>query len=132
MGHYLFVLCLLLFLITNSPFPMPNSPCQFPIPHSPFPIFMIDREEVRKVANLARLELTPEEEEQFTSQLNGILDYFEQLSELDTSNVEPTTRAIDVSNVMRADDLQPFANGESILQGAPDRDGEFFKVPKIM
>ena len=53
---------------------------------------MIDREEVRKVANLARLELTPEEEEeQFTSQLNGILDYFEQLSELDTSNVEPTT-----------------------------------------
>ena len=109
---------------------MPNSPS--PIPNSQLQIFMIDREEVRKVANLARLELTPEEEEQFTSQLNGILDYFEQLSELDTSNVEPTTRAIDVSNVMRADDLQPFANGESILQRAPDRDGEFFKVPKIM
>jgi aspartyl-tRNA(Asn)/glutamyl-tRNA(Gln) amidotransferase subunit C len=109
---------------------MPNS--QFPITDSQLQIFMIDREEVRKVANLARLELTPEEEEQFTSQLNGILDYFEQLSELDTSNVEPTTRAIDVSNVMRSDDLQPFANKESILQGAPDRDGEFFKVPKIM
>jgi len=109
---------------------MPNSPC--PIPHAQLQIFMIDREEVRKVANLARLELTSEEEEQFTSQLNGILDYFEQLSELDTSDVEPTTRAIDVSNVMRSDDLQPFANKESILQGAPDRDGEFFKVPKIM
>ncbi|MEG3936447.1 MULTISPECIES: Asp-tRNA(Asn)/Glu-tRNA(Gln) amidotransferase subunit GatC [unclassified Microcoleus] len=93
---------------------------------------MIDREEVRKVANLARLELTPEEEEQFTGQLNGILDYFEQLSELDTSKVQPTTRAIDVSNVMRSDDLQPFAKGESILEGSPDRDGEFFKVPKIM
>ncbi len=93
---------------------------------------MIDKEEVRKVAKLARLELTPEEEDQFTGQLNGILDYFEQLSELDTSKVKPTTRAIDVSNVMRSDDLQPFANGESILAGAPDRDGEFFKVPKIM
>ncbi len=93
---------------------------------------MIDRQEVRKVANLARLELTPEEEEQFTGQLNGILDYFEQLSELDTSKVQPTTRAIDVSNVMRSDDLQPFANRDNILEGAPDRDGEFFKVPKIM
>jgi aspartyl-tRNA(Asn)/glutamyl-tRNA(Gln) amidotransferase subunit C len=110
--------------------PMPYALC--PIPHSPFPIFMIDREEVRKVANLARLELTPEEEEKFTGQLNDILDYFEQLSELDTSKVRPTTRAIDVSNVMRSDDLQPFAKGESILEGAPDRDGEFFKVPKIM
>ncbi|MEG4810055.1 Asp-tRNA(Asn)/Glu-tRNA(Gln) amidotransferase subunit GatC [Microcoleus sp. F8-D3] len=93
---------------------------------------MIDREEVRKVANLARLELTPEEEEQFTGQLNGILDYFEQLSELDTSKVQPTTRALDVSNVMRSDDLQPFPKRESILEEAPDRDGEFFKVPKIM
>ncbi|HBL11934.1 MAG TPA: Asp-tRNA(Asn)/Glu-tRNA(Gln) amidotransferase GatCAB subunit C, partial [Cyanobacteria bacterium UBA11162] len=57
---------------------------------------MIDREQVRKVANLARLELTPEEEEQFLPQLNGILDYFQQLSELDTQDVPPTTRAIDV------------------------------------
>ena len=114
----------------NSQFPIPNS--QFPIPNSQFPFFMIDKEEVRKVAKLARLELTPEEEVQFTGQLNGILDYFEQLSELDTTKVKPTTRAIDVSNVMRSDDLQPFANRESILEGAPDRDGEFFKVPKIM
>jgi aspartyl-tRNA(Asn)/glutamyl-tRNA(Gln) amidotransferase subunit C len=121
---------LLFVIVLNNQFPIPNSP--FPIPHSPLPIFMIDREEVRKVANLARLELTPEEEEQFTGQLNGILDYFEQLSELDTSKVQPTTRAIDVSNVMRADDLQPFPKRESILEGSPDRDGEFFKVPKIM
>ncbi|MEQ8963479.1 MAG: Asp-tRNA(Asn)/Glu-tRNA(Gln) amidotransferase subunit GatC, partial [Coleofasciculus sp. C2-GNP5-27] len=62
---------------------------------------MIDLEQVRKVANLARLELTPEEEEQFLPQLNSILEYFQQLSELDTENVPPTTRAIDVSNVTR-------------------------------
>ena len=93
---------------------------------------MIDREQVRKVANLARLELTPEEEEQFTSQLGNILDYFQQLSELDVSDVAPTTRAIDVSNVTRTDDLQPYAEREAILQGAPEQEGEFFKVPKIL
>lgn len=93
---------------------------------------MIDREQVQKVAYLARLQLTPEEEEKFTTQLNNILDYFEQLSELDVSEVEPTTRAIDVSNVVRVDRHQPYAAREEILEGAPDRDGEFFKVPKIV
>jgi len=93
---------------------------------------MIDKEQVRKVAHLARLELTPEEEEQFTTQLSSILDYFEQLSELDVSDVQPTTRAIDVSNVTRADNLQPYPEREAILNGAPAQEGEFFKVPKIL
>ncbi len=93
---------------------------------------MLDREQVHKVAHLARLELTPEEEEQFTTQLASILDYFEQLSELDVSDVPPTTRAIDVSNVTRADDLQPYSDREAILQSAPEQEGEFFKVPKIL
>lgn len=93
---------------------------------------MIDREQVRKVANLARLELTPEEEEQFTSQLGNIIDYFQQPNELDVSDVAPTTRAIDVSNVTRTDELQPYAEREAILQGAPEQEGEFFKVPKIL
>ncbi|MDF5724448.1 MAG: Asp-tRNA(Asn)/Glu-tRNA(Gln) amidotransferase subunit GatC [Rhizonema sp. PD37] len=93
---------------------------------------MIDREQVRKVANLARLELTQEEEERFTSQLGNIIDYFQQLNELDVSDVVPTTRAIDVSNVTRTDELQPYAEREAILQGAPEQEGEFFKVPKIL
>ena len=93
---------------------------------------MIDREQVHKVALLARLDLTPEEEEQFTTQMGNILDYFEQLSELDVSNVEPTTRAIDVSNVTRADKLQPYPERETILNQAPDQEGDFFKVPQIM
>ena len=75
---------------------------------------MIDREQVRKVALLARLELTPEEEE------------------LDVSNVAPTTRAIDVSNVTRKDELQPYCDREAILKSAPEQEGEYFKVPKIM
>lgn len=93
---------------------------------------MIDRDQVRKVAHLARLELTPTEEEQFTPQLNNILDYFEQLSELDTSQVEPTARPIDVSNVTRADQLQVCEEREAILDSAPERESEFFKVPQIM
>ena len=93
---------------------------------------MIDREQVQKVAHLARLQLTPDEEEKFTIQLNQILDYFDQLSELEVSNVQPTTRAIDVSNVVRVDKHRPCEAREAILEGAPDRDGEFFKVPKIV
>jgi aspartyl-tRNA(Asn)/glutamyl-tRNA(Gln) amidotransferase subunit C len=93
---------------------------------------MIDREQVLKVAHLARLELTPEEEVQFTTQLNDILDYIQQLSELDVTNVLPTTRAIDISNVTREDELQPYVDREAILNCAPEQEGEFFKVPKIL
>ncbi|WP_138498845.1 Asp-tRNA(Asn)/Glu-tRNA(Gln) amidotransferase subunit GatC [Nostoc sp. PA-18-2419] len=93
---------------------------------------MIDQEQVHKVANLARLELTPEEEEQFTTQLGSILDYIQQLNELNVNEVSPTTRAIDVSNVTRQDELQPYPDRESILNGAPEQEGEFFKVPKIL
>ena len=93
---------------------------------------MIDIEQVRKVANLARLELTPEEETEFLPQLNSILDYFQQLSELDTKDVPPTTRAIDVSNVTRPDELRPYPERDALLGEAPEQDGDFFKVPQIM
>jgi len=93
---------------------------------------MIDLEQVRKVANLARLELTAAEEEQFTTQLNSILEYVEQLNELDTADVPPTTRAIEVSNISRPDQLDPFSDRESLLSNAPDREDDFIKVPKIM
>lgn len=93
---------------------------------------MIDREQVHKVALLARLELTSEEEEQFTSQLGSILEYFDQLSELDVSDVPPTTRAIDVSNVMRSDELQHYSNRQAILASAPEQEGDYFKVPQIL
>ena len=93
---------------------------------------MIDREQVRKVALLARLELAPEEEEQFTTQMGSIFEYFEQLSELDVSDVQPTARAIDVSNVTRSDELQPYSYAYALLNSAPDQEGDFFKVPQIL
>ena len=92
----------------------------------------IDREEVKKVANLARLNITEAEEETFTTQLNDILGYFEQLSELDTTDVAPTTRAIETSNITRPDKLDPFPAKEELLQAAPEQQGDFFRVPKII
>ncbi|NJM56537.1 MAG: Asp-tRNA(Asn)/Glu-tRNA(Gln) amidotransferase subunit GatC [Synechococcales cyanobacterium RU_4_20] len=93
---------------------------------------MLDKDQVHRVAHLARLELQPQEEVQFARQLSSIIDYFEQLSELDTNNVVPTTRAIEVSNVTRVDSLQPALNREQLLECAPDREGDFFRVPKIL
>jgi aspartyl-tRNA(Asn)/glutamyl-tRNA(Gln) amidotransferase subunit C len=93
---------------------------------------MIDREQVHKVALLARLDLTQEEENIFTTQLGNILEYVEQLSELDVTDVQPTTRAIDVSNITRKDELQPYAERNAILAGAPQQEGDFFRVPKIL
>lgn len=93
---------------------------------------MIDLEQVRKVALLARLDLTPEEEQQFTGQLNDILEYFEQLNELDTEGVEPTTRAIELSNVTRSDILESFPHPQALLKCAPEREDDYFKVPKIL
>jgi aspartyl-tRNA(Asn)/glutamyl-tRNA(Gln) amidotransferase subunit C len=93
---------------------------------------MIDLEQVRKVALLARLDLSPEEEQQFTGQLSDILDYVEQLKQLDTDSVEPTTRAIELHNITRPDTLTPFADRDALLDCAPDREDDFFKVPKIL
>lgn len=92
----------------------------------------ISKEEVKKVANLARLEITSAQEEEFGTQLNAIFDYFEQLRELDTENVLPTTRAIDVSNVTRKDGQITFVDRESLLNSAPEREEDFFRVPKIL
>ncbi|NJL82287.1 MAG: Asp-tRNA(Asn)/Glu-tRNA(Gln) amidotransferase subunit GatC [Chloroflexaceae bacterium] len=93
---------------------------------------MIDREQVRKVAHLARLELTPEEEAQFTIQLGNILEYFEQLSQLATDNVPPTTRAIELSNITRPDRLNPFPDHPALIEQAPETEGDFYRVPQIL
>jgi aspartyl-tRNA(Asn)/glutamyl-tRNA(Gln) amidotransferase subunit C len=92
----------------------------------------LDRATVHKVATLARLELTVEEEEKFAGQLSGILDYVEQLNELDVTGVKPTTRAIEMVNVTRVDVMQVYENREALMECAPDRDENFFKVPKII
>lgn len=91
-----------------------------------------NRDDVKKVAHLARLELTEAEETQFAGQLSDILDYVQQLEELDTENVDPTAHAIDMRNITRSDRHSSYPHREDLLEGAPDREDDFFKVPKIL
>ena len=92
----------------------------------------IDETQVRKVAQLARLELSPEEIQAFTGQLEAILEYVNKLNELDTSDVEPLAHCLPVHNRLREDVVQPCLSNDEALANAPERDGEFFKVPKIL
>jgi len=92
----------------------------------------IDQNQVRKVARLARLELTSKEVEEFTGQLIAILDYVEKMNELDTDNVEPLAHCLPITNVLREDEVRESLGTDKTLANAPQRDGEFFKVPKIL
>jgi aspartyl-tRNA(Asn)/glutamyl-tRNA(Gln) amidotransferase subunit C len=93
---------------------------------------MIAREDVEHVAELARLELTSAEKEQFIVQLNHILTYFEKLTELDTSAVEPTSHVIPLSNVWRDDEARSSLDRIMVLHNAPEESHFFFKVPRII
>ena len=93
---------------------------------------MISREEVQNVARLARLQLTDDEAERMREQLDAILAYIDKLRELDVEGVEPTAHAVPLVNVMRDDGLVPCLPQESALANAPDRAGEFFRVPRII
>jgi aspartyl-tRNA(Asn)/glutamyl-tRNA(Gln) amidotransferase subunit C len=92
----------------------------------------IDEAQVRKVAKLARLELTDAEVGQFSGQLSAILDYVEKMNELDTGAVEPLAHCLPISNVFREDHVKKSLGTEKALANAPQTDGEFFKVPKIL
>jgi aspartyl-tRNA(Asn)/glutamyl-tRNA(Gln) amidotransferase subunit C len=92
----------------------------------------ITREEVRHVALLARLELTPEEEKAMAATLDEILTYMEQLGELDVSAVEPTAHVLDLATPLRDDRVTNTPATDALLANAPARDGDFFKVPKII
>ena len=92
----------------------------------------IDRQQVRKVAKLARLDLTEAEVEEFTGQLGAILEYVEKMNELDTAAVEPLAHCLPIHNVFRADDVRESLGTEQTLANAPQRDGPFFKVPRIL
>jgi aspartyl-tRNA(Asn)/glutamyl-tRNA(Gln) amidotransferase subunit C len=84
------------------------------------------------VAKLARLALTEAEIEEFTGQLGTILGYVEKMNELDTAEVEPLAHCLPIGNVFRPDEVQESLGTERTLANAPDSDGPFFKVPKIL
>lgn len=89
-------------------------------------------QDVKMVARLARLQLSPAEEERLTGELNRILHYMEKLNELDTSGVEPTSHVLPVERSFRDDVVVPFAAREALLAAAPERQDGYFKVPRII
>ena len=92
----------------------------------------ISAADVRKVAQLSRLQLPEDQIEMYTAQLEKILAYVEQLQSIDTENIPPTTRAVEVVNSFREDNIQNLIEKEDILEQAPHREGDFFRVPKIL
>ena len=92
----------------------------------------ISADDVRKVAQLARLELPDDKIATYTTQLERILDYVGHLQQVDTEGVPPTTRAVEVVNVTREDRVEPTEVREQLLNLAPQREGDFFRVPKIL
>ncbi len=92
----------------------------------------ISPEEVAKVAKLARLDLSEAKIGQYAEQLDGILGYMDKLSELDTQSVEPMYTPVDQVSVMRDDVVKKDYAREDILKNAPETDGAFFIVPRIV
>lgn len=88
--------------------------------------------DVKYVAHLARIALTPDEEKKIGAQLGDVLGYIEKLRELDVSNVEPTAHAMSLVNVTRADEVRPSLPHDDALRNAPKQAGGLFIVPKIV
>jgi aspartyl-tRNA(Asn)/glutamyl-tRNA(Gln) amidotransferase subunit C len=92
----------------------------------------ITKEQIQHIAVLSRLNLSEEEKDLFGSQLSSILDYMDQLNELDTRETEPTSHVLSLSNVMRDDILTSSLPGEEALRNAPYHSENFYRVPKII
>jgi aspartyl-tRNA(Asn)/glutamyl-tRNA(Gln) amidotransferase subunit C len=92
----------------------------------------IDIEQVRQVAKLSRLDLSEDEIAQFSGQLSAILEYIEKLNQLDTSKVEPLAHCLPINNCLREDIVKQSLGTEKTVANAPESDGQFFIVPKIL
>jgi aspartyl-tRNA(Asn)/glutamyl-tRNA(Gln) amidotransferase subunit C len=92
----------------------------------------LTRDQVRKVAVLSRLEFTDEQADAFAGQLSRILTYVEKLNALDTTDVEPTSHALALANVLRPDEPSPSLTAEEALANAPEAESQCFRVPPII
>lgn len=93
---------------------------------------MITREDVDHIGWLATIKVAEEEKDDFVAQFNSVLDYFHQLDELDTEDVEPTYRVVDLVNVFREDETKESLSQEEALRNAPRREKDYFKSPRIV
>lgn len=92
----------------------------------------VDQETLQKIAHLARLDVQPEEEADLLNSLNGVLTWMEQLNEVDTTGIEPLTHISAEMNVLRDDVVGNHLPREQALANAPQHNGQFFEVPKVL
>jgi len=93
---------------------------------------MISREDVEHISWLASIKIADEEKEEFVAKFNSILEYFHELDQLNTEEVEPTYRVVDLANVFRDDQVRPSLTPEEALRNAPRREEGYFKSPRIV
>ncbi len=93
---------------------------------------MISKEEITRIADLAMLDLTDSEKNEYAAQISSLLDYFKQIQSLDLAGVEPTNHALVADNVLREDKAFPSAGQKCVIAGAPDTDGQSYRVPAII
>ena len=89
-------------------------------------------QDVEHIATLANLEFTEDQKQKFLHQFNDILKYMEQLNSVDTTNVEPLSHVIELQNVFRDDKVAPSTPTEEALKNAPEKNDDYFKVPKVI
>lgn len=92
----------------------------------------ITRDDVRHVAELARLDFSDDEAKQMAEEMSRILDYVDKLDELDTSGVSPMSHVLDVTNAVRPDEVESRIDKEQALEPAPETDGLYFQVPTVI
>lgn len=92
----------------------------------------LSHEEVHHIALLARVGLTEPEVNRMSEQLSNILENFEVLQQVDTTNVPPTSQSITRQNVMREDEISPSLSPDEVLANAPQKEGDFFRVRAIL
>lgn len=93
---------------------------------------ILSADDVRAIADLARLELHDEDVERYQQQLSHILGYFQKLEEVDTSHIDPTSSVLPLTNVMREDEAQDALAVDDVVANAPDSDGEQFRVRAVL
>ncbi|MDD6127296.1 MAG: Asp-tRNA(Asn)/Glu-tRNA(Gln) amidotransferase subunit GatC [Selenomonas sp.] len=92
----------------------------------------VTKKDLENVAVLSRLRVPEDEQETYIQQMDAILTYMDNLSEVDTENVKPTTYALPMSNVFREDEVKPSLDREAALSNAPLKENGYFKVPKVL
>ena len=92
----------------------------------------ISREDVRHIAQLARLRFSDEGEAKMADEMGRILDYVDKLNELDTTGVPPMSHVLDIHNAFREDEFEQRIDHEDALSNAPDADSDYFRVPKVI